>query len=421
MSNKLIVCIMGQDCERFISMCLESIKDSDVIVYLDGGSTDKTLEIIRNYKDKHNNNFSIISNEYSQEDRGMNGKQRNIYLRYVKEKYPNDWCLVLDADEVVEDLNKIKEVIQFANKGVYSVNMRHFIGDLGHEDSTVPKHYVPNRLFKISEAYGYQELEHPVLQGVKNTFYGQINETTIFHLAYIPNLWELKKRYDNHMKKSNMHTPEYLKNWYYSHIFGSYPRTPINLTDIPEVILKTFGIDKDEFYFQERLLENKHWIDALDWKEYFKAPIVVEFGCGLGPRIFAMNNVGQSAIGIELSKWAKNHRMHANIEQGDITNNDHPFLDTYKHQIGLTIAYDVLEHVDKEKLPAAIDTLIKYSNKYILVSVPTLGDPNLENDKTHKIRETKEWWVKKFTDKGVKLVKTPEHFLFREQVMIFEK
>ena len=44
--NKLVVVIMGENCERFIGMCLESVKDADVIVYCDGGSADKTLSIV---------------------------------------------------------------------------------------------------------------------------------------------------------------------------------------------------------------------------------------------------------------------------------------------------------------------------------------------------------------------------------------
>ena len=44
--EKLVVVIMGQNCEKFIGMCLESVKESDAIVYCDGGSTDGTLDIV---------------------------------------------------------------------------------------------------------------------------------------------------------------------------------------------------------------------------------------------------------------------------------------------------------------------------------------------------------------------------------------
>src|SRR3990167_9784445 len=170
-----------------------------------------------------------------------------------------DMCIesVLDADEIVEEggINKIKKFIK-KNPETYNVHMRHFIGDLGHEDSTIPKHYVPRRLFKIDKSIGYPEVEHPVLQ-VEGTV-ENCDATTIWHMAYIQNMWEIKKRYDNHLKKSNMHTPEYLKNWYWSHLFGQYPRKQFNLEDIPRVILDNFGIDKDEIYFANRGVELKH-------------------------------------------------------------------------------------------------------------------------------------------------------------------
>ena len=89
------------------------------------------------------------------------------------------------------------------------------------------------------------------------------------------------------------------------------------------------------------------------------------------------------------------------------------------------ILTDVHCHLDDkryEDLDKVIDLISDEGNaKRILISVPVLGDPNLELDPTHKIKETREWWVKKFTDKKLKEVEVPSHFQFREQLMIFEK
>lgn len=439
MENKLVVVIMGQDCERFIDMSLESVKDADAIVYCDGGSRGRSdmSEDGPMWKFLEENGFYFdgvfgrgnlvgeekesricIYNEYDQKDKQMNGKQRNFYLDYVKENYPDWWCLAIDADEVVEDLSKIKEFIQTPKTNItytWSVKMRHLIQDLGHEDSTVPIHYVPNRLFKISEVDKYPLGEHPVLQS-RNRLNDKTDCTTIWHLAYIPNLWEIKKRYDNHLAKSEIHTPEFLKSWYYSHLFGQYPKSQLNPVELPKIILDKFGIDKDELYFANRGLEVKHFIDAIHWKEFFKPLHVIEFGCGKGPRVFALNNIGISTCGYEISKFAVEHSIDQyNVLEGDVldecstVNND------------LTIAYDLLEHIKYEDLGRAIDNLIESTDRHILISVPTIGDPNLEADPTHIIKESKEWWIKQFTDKGLKLIKTPDHFLFKEQIMIFEK
>ena len=181
--NKLIVCIMGQNCEKHIGMCLDSVKDCDHIIYCDGGSTDDTISKL----DLHihpkgvtcdecwKGRIEVIVQNYDQEDLGMNGKQRNFYLKYLKEHYPNDWALILDADEVVEDggIQKIKDFIKEEHKHTdgqvvttWSPRMRHLISDLAHEDSIQPTHFVLHRLFKISDVDSYPEVEHPVLKPI---------------------------------------------------------------------------------------------------------------------------------------------------------------------------------------------------------------------------------------------------------------
>lgn len=443
--QRLVTCIMGQNCERFISMCLDSIKDADEIVFCDGGSTDSTLELIKKYfwKSPERKLVQVITNKYNQEDKTMNGKQRNFYLKFLKNNYPNYWAICIDSDEVIDDLSIIKNFIQDASPGVYSVKMRHFIGDLGHEDSTQEKHFVPNRLFKISEAESYPEVEHPVLQAKKykerpynsnnqvvmsdGEYYwlnGFFEGTTIWHLSYIPNLWEIKKKYENHLKKSNMHTPKYLHDWYYSHLFGTYPKKQINLDQIPAVILKGFGIDKDEIYFENRMtLDVKHFIDAIylnNWlKEFIENPRIIDFGCGVGLRVWAMNMIGLDCYGNELSKYAIDNSYYpSKIRQGDITKG---LTKINEERFNVSMAYDVLEHLKYEDLDKGINTMIENSDKIIFVSVPYKGTSNCDADPTHIIKESREWWISKFIEKGLKLIETPKHFLFREQILIFEK
>lgn len=422
--EKLVVVIMGQDCERFIEMAISSVIEADAIVYCDGGSIDNTIKIVKdniNWESGLSGNDQIIHSLYDQEDKGMNGKQRNFYLDYVKQAYPNYWCLAIDADEVVEDLSKIKEFIQEREWGLYSVKMRHLIGDLSHEDYTAEKHVCLNRLFKISEADKYPEVEHPVLQpnaGDELIMVGETDCTTIWHMAYVQNMWEIKKRYDNHSKKSNMHTPEFLKRWYHAHLFGSYPRKQFNPTELPKIILDKFGIDKDELYFANRGLEMKHFQDAIHWKEFFKPSVTIEFGCGKGPRVYAMNHVDIPTVGVEISEYAVKNSLHENVKLGALGEHNG------YHNFDLVIAYDVLEHLKYENLSIAIDEMISTlgeCNGHILISVPYKGTPNCEADSTHIIKEDRDWWVKQFTDLQLKEVEVPEHFSFREQLLIFTK
>jgi glycosyltransferase involved in cell wall biosynthesis len=406
--NKLVVLIMGQNCEKFIGMCLESVKDADAIVYCDGGSEGEWWENILELEEKTKPTIEIIQNEYNQEDKQMNGKQRNFYLNYLKTNYQNDWALCLDADEVVEDLSKIKELIQTAKPGLYSPKMRHFIGDLGHEDSTVKDHWVLNRLFKISEADDYPEVEHPVLRG---NVIGPTDCTTIWHLAYIPNLWDIKRRYDSHMKKSNMHTPEFLKSWYYAHLFGNYPRSQINLVEIPDIILNEFGINKDEFYFSNRGIEFKHPIMVQQWHEHFKPKRVLDLGCGRGPFLFFWKWFINDLRGVEISKWAVEHPLVNGIVLGDCSKEE-SYIDS-----DLITAIDLLEHLDDDKLDKTLRLMKKYGKRF-LFSIPFIGDPNLTNDKTHKQFRTKKDWISLLNQYGFDVKEAPKEWLFNHQLLI---
>ena len=409
---------MGQNCERFIQLCLNGVKDADTIIYCDGGCIDNTLPIIKaiqplytNIPELYHPHIDVIYNKYNQEDLGMNGKQRNFYLNYLKTNYPNDWCLALDADEVVEDLSQIKQFIQNAEPAIYSVRMRHLIGDLSHEDSIQEIHPVLNRLFKISEAQTYPEVEHPVLQG--NVKYQVVN-STIWHLAYIPNMWEIKKRYDNHLKKSNIHTTEYLYDWYKAHLFGTYPRKEFNPVELPKVILDKFGIDKDEFYFKDRIIDLKHPIMVKQWFDYFKPESVLDLGCGRGPYLYFWNWFVNDSKGVELSEYAaQNAFIPDRIAVGDVTD-EGVYKDT-----DLITAVDVLEHLDNEQLDKALKNIVKYGKRF-LFSVPVIGDQNLENDKTHKQFKTRGDWIKTWESYGIKIKDTPDHWYFKHQLFIGE-
>ena len=416
MTEKLVIVIMGQNCEKFIGMCLESVKDADAIVYCDGGSNDDTLFLV-NEELKGNNNNVIIENNYNQEDIGMNGKQRNFYLKYLKENYPDDWCLVLDADELVEDLSKIKKFLQTTGQNTYSVKMRHLIGDLGHEDATHQVHWVPNRLFKIKEAIGYPEHSHPILE-IKGSS-GTTDCTTIWHLGHLPVEYMdyILKRYKEHERDSIIHNPEFLKQWRNAHLFGRYPIRLINPLELPKQLTDRYEIDKDELYFESRrIFEAKHFMDAINWKYFFNPKRVLEFGCGFGQRLYCLNEIGIDTMGVEISKFAVDNGLKRDkMQLGDIC---HAKIDG---SFDLVIAYDVLEHLEYDDLDKAIENMKNHTSKHILISIPVLGNPQLDADITHKIRETEEWWMEKFEKAGLKRIDTPNNFLYREQIYIFQK
>ena len=38
---------MGQDCEKFIKMSYESVRDADEVIFCDGGSSDGTIDYLK--------------------------------------------------------------------------------------------------------------------------------------------------------------------------------------------------------------------------------------------------------------------------------------------------------------------------------------------------------------------------------------
>lgn len=243
---------MGQNCQDTIEMSLESVKLADTIIYCDGGSTDNTLNLFSKWKNNYVNcpNIKLIENKYDQEDKGMNGKQRNFYLKYLKENYLNNWCLCLDADEVLEDqgIEKLRFLISNIKEVKYyllSPRIHHFIGDLGHEDSTKDQHFVPNRFFKIKEELIYPEVEHTVLSvqtnNLKEIVSGGI-DVHIWHFRECLGVFASEKKHENNQLKSNIHNQGYLDWWHRAMLFGYYPKKPVYYGEIPNTIKQRFQI-----------------------------------------------------------------------------------------------------------------------------------------------------------------------------------
>ena len=94
--------------EKYISATIESIINQDYkdwrLLISDGGSTDKTLEIIRDYVSRHNNIIII----YSGNDRGPADARRRC-IQYDKKSAYVAFC---DADDIWHK-NKLKKQITF--------------------------------------------------------------------------------------------------------------------------------------------------------------------------------------------------------------------------------------------------------------------------------------------------------------------
>jgi (heptosyl)LPS beta-1,4-glucosyltransferase len=96
--NKLSVTIITKNEEKNIERCLESVRWADEIIVLDSSSTDRTVEICRQFTDQV---FSVDWHGY--------GKQKNL----CAERASHDWVLNIDSDEEIspEGAEEIRKVL----------------------------------------------------------------------------------------------------------------------------------------------------------------------------------------------------------------------------------------------------------------------------------------------------------------------
>jgi len=123
--EKLIVAIIGQDCREWLNLAIESVEEhADAIVFIDGNPKNPSYE--------SKGKVTVIPREFEHDHKGGIGRARNAYLDYVKKHHMGWYCLVLDADEVVDNIKILKDNIQLPefNYGGCSVHMRHWIENL---------------------------------------------------------------------------------------------------------------------------------------------------------------------------------------------------------------------------------------------------------------------------------------------------
>jgi len=149
--------------EKYIERMIESVVDKvDEIVIIDGGSTDNTLRILRDYPQ-----VKVVSKVFNYHF----GDQRNFAIQQTK--YP--WVLMLDADEYMEeDFWKILPDLVNQNKyDAFKFKRKNFVDEL-FDKKNYPDIQV--RLFRRYCRWIYPV--HEELVGWKNS---KVLETHIIH------------------------------------------------------------------------------------------------------------------------------------------------------------------------------------------------------------------------------------------------
>jgi hypothetical protein len=149
----LSVVILTKDEEARIRRCLESVRWAEEIVVVDGASTDRTVDICREFGAR------VISHPFE----GSFAHERNLGLEHAR----GDWVLQIDADDVVtpafrEAVERL--LAQPPAHAAYKFRRKSFLmGRFMRYGGWY--HYLPNLVRRDAARYEGDVHERPVVQG----------------------------------------------------------------------------------------------------------------------------------------------------------------------------------------------------------------------------------------------------------------
>ena len=133
---KLSVSLIVFNEEETLDQCLKSVKDFEEIIYIDTGSTDRSVDIAGTYTDK------IFPRE--------NNPNLNINKNFGFDQASGEWILSLDGDEVItpELKEEISEIINTGSEysGFFIPRKNHYLGRWLKRGAQYPDYQL--RLFK---------------------------------------------------------------------------------------------------------------------------------------------------------------------------------------------------------------------------------------------------------------------------------
>ena len=180
MKNRLSVTIITKNEEENIKRCLESVKWVDEIVVVDSGSSDKTVEICKDFGCK------VIETDW----KGF-GKTKKFAVDSAK----NDWIFSVDADEEVtyELKDRIKSILKSPKYSGYRIKRSSFY--LGRNIKQCWNKDYPLRIFNRKYGNFNKKIAHESVE-LKGKI-GTINER-LLHYTY-PNI-------SSHIQKMDKYT-----------------------------------------------------------------------------------------------------------------------------------------------------------------------------------------------------------------------
>lgn len=137
----------------------------DRFVYIDSGSTDGTIEFLKDLSSKNNNNIDVIVREWQDKFSYF----RNFYLEHLRNQNYNGWVLVSDTDEHFpqETLSQLRNLIGGIHSGIQFRSYDITIDDNDRTKivSQSLSNYWKGLMFKFHQNLRYEGEPHESLVG----------------------------------------------------------------------------------------------------------------------------------------------------------------------------------------------------------------------------------------------------------------
>lgn len=208
MLHSISLCMIIKNEEQHLDECLHKIKDyvSEIII-IDTGSTDKSKEIARKYTDK------IYDFTWCDDF----AKARN----YSISKATNDWILILDADEMILEVDKEKLTGFTALHSKEKVVGRIKIINLFEEGDEVKKSTTYVTRFFNKNFFHYKGPIHEQVVAKDNGEYKVKSiQITIEHLGYLDVIMNKKSKYERNITLLKSAIKDNGKDPYYHYQLG---------------------------------------------------------------------------------------------------------------------------------------------------------------------------------------------------------
>ena len=212
---KISACLIALNEENFIELSLRSLIQApvDEIIVVDGGSTDRTLEIIDSLNSQK---IKVFHNKWN----GNYSDQRNFALKQAT----GEWILQLDCDEVLSDNSfLLKEYAKKTFIDWFDIKYEHFIYSLNTVDNTLETHFGLRRFFRNYSDVRYAGKMHELANTPRFRNAGIISDVIVFHLGYLKGIRTIMDKYEKNILDSPIHDKEFLDKWKNELIMGTYP------------------------------------------------------------------------------------------------------------------------------------------------------------------------------------------------------